>query len=40
MKNYLIYENKEGKLVHEKTKQKVEKEEGITFMPELSLNNK
>ena len=35
-----LYENKEGKLIHEKTKQKVEKEEGITFMPELSLKNK
>ena len=39
-KLFNLYENKEGKLVQEKTKEKVQKEEGITFMPELSLNNK
>ena len=35
-----LHKNKEGKANMEKTKQKVEKEEGVTFMPELSLNNK
>ena len=39
-KLFNLYENKEGKLVQEKTKEKVQKEEGFTFMPELSLNNK
>ena len=39
-KLFNLYENKERKLVQEKTKEKVQKEEGITFMPELSLNNK
>ena len=39
-KLFNLYENKEGKLVQEKTKEKVQKEEGITFMPELSMNNK
>ena len=39
-KLFNLYENKEGKLVQEKTKEKVQEEEGITFMPELSLNNK
>ena len=35
-----LYENKEKKTIMEKTKQKVEKEEGITFQPELCNNNK
>ena len=35
-----LYENKEGKANMEKTKQKVEKEEGVTFMPDICLNNK
>ena len=35
-----LYENKVGKSNMEKTRQKVEKEEGVTFMPELYLNNK
>ena len=35
-----LYENKEKKTIMEKTKQKVEKEEGITFRPELCNNNK
>ena len=35
-----LYENKEGKAIKEKTKQKVEKEEGVTFMPDICLNNK
>ena len=34
-----LYENKEKKTIMEKTKQKVEKEEGITFQPELCHNN-
>ena len=34
-----LYENKGGKAISEKTKQKVEKEEGITFKPELCSNN-
>jgi len=32
--------NKEKKLIYEKTKKKVEEEEGITFKPYLNLNNK
>ena len=35
-----LHENKEKKIILEKTKKKVEKEEGITFKPELHLNNK
>ena len=35
-----LYENKEGKANQEKTKQKVEREEGATFKPELCSNNK
>ena len=32
--------NKEKKLIYEKTRKKVEEEEGITFKPMLNLNNK
>ena len=35
-----LHEYKEKKIILEKTKKKVEKEEGITFKPELHLNNK
>ena len=35
-----LYENKGKKICLEKTRKKVEKEEGITFKPELNLNNK
>ena len=35
-----LYENKGKKMSLEKTRKKVEKEEGITFKPELNLNNK
>ena len=35
-----LHENKEKKIIFEKTKKKVEMEEGITFKPELHLNNK
>ena len=35
-----LYENKGKKISLEKTRKKVEKEEGITFKPELNLNNK
>ena len=35
-----LYQNKEGKANFEKTKQKVEKEEGVTFMPDICQNNK
>ena len=35
-----LYENKEKKLILEKTKRKVEEEEGITFKPDINLNNK
>ena len=35
-----LHENKEKKLILEKTKRKVEEEEGISFKPELHLNNK
>ena len=35
-----LYENKEGKSNFLKTKEKVAKEEGVTFMPDLCLNNK
>ena len=34
-----LYENKGGKAITEKTKQKVEKEEGTTFKPELCSNS-
>ena len=39
-KLFNLYENKEKKVILEKTKLKVEKEEGVTFKPELDLNNK
>ena len=35
-----LSENKEKKIIYEKTKKKVEEEEGITFKPEINLNNK
>jgi len=35
-----LSENKEKKAILEKTKKKVEEEEGITFKPEINLNNK
>ena len=35
-----LYENKEKNKINFKTKTKVENEEGITFKPELNLNNK
>ena len=35
-----LHENKEKKKILERTKKKVEEEEGITFKPELNLNNK
>jgi hypothetical protein len=35
-----LHENKEKKIIFEKTKRKVEEEEGITFKPDLNLNNK
>jgi hypothetical protein len=35
-----LHENKEKKIIFEKTKRKVEEEEGITFKPALNLNNK
>ena len=35
-----LHENKGKRLIIEKTKRKVEEEEGITFKPDLNLNNK
>ena len=35
-----LHENKEKKIIFEKTKRKVEEEEGITFKPDLNLKNK
>ena len=39
-KLFNLYENKEGKIILEKTKLKVQKEEGVTFKPEIDINNK